>query len=213
MSGLRRQAEPSAEPVTTDEAKTHSRIDLDDDYQDAYINTLITASRQAVEQYTNRQLITATWKMTMDGFPGNFSTGADIWQPYYDIAEGGVICLPYPPIQSVTSVTYTDTAGDAQTWASANYQVDAESEPGRIAPVANASWPSTQAGTMNTAAITYVAGYGNAAEDVPQELRHALLLILAHLFENREQVVIGQTAIEIPMAARDLMYHYTIPQI
>ena len=38
----------------------------------------------------------------------------------------------------------------------------------------------------------------------------AILLILGHLFENRETVVIGVTAVEIPLGARALIQSYRI---
>lgn len=60
---------PAGEPITLLEAKQHLRVDVDDD--DALIGSLITAARQAAETRTGRQLMTARWKLVLDGFPGS----------------------------------------------------------------------------------------------------------------------------------------------
>jgi len=63
---------PAGEPITLLEAKQHLRVDVDDD--DALIGSLITAARQAAETRTGRQLMTARWKLVLDGFPGSLVT-------------------------------------------------------------------------------------------------------------------------------------------
>lgn len=169
--------EPIAEPVTLAEAKRQvRRVDVDDD--DTYLGTmLIPAVRERGEQATRRQFITATWDLRIDHrFPCE-------------------IVIPRPPLQSVTSITYVDTAGVTQTLAADQYQVDAPSGPqaqrGRIRPVYGVIWPITRC-QMNAVTVRFVAGYGDDDSATPPRLKLAMLLDLGTLYENREDAVVGQ---------------------
>jgi len=56
--------------------------------------------------------------------------------------------------------------------------------------------------------LSVVAGYGDAATDVPELMRAGILLLCGHFYENREAVVIQNgvvTALEIPLGIRDLI--------
>jgi uncharacterized phiE125 gp8 family phage protein len=184
--------EPGAEPIATADAKAHIRVDISDD--DTYIGTLIKAARVAAEMITNRTLITTSLRLTYDRFPCR-------------------IKLLYGPIQSVTHIKYYDTAGVQQTLSASNYQVDTESDPGRIVVAQTAAaWPSLQSGKINAVEVEYVAGYGTAGANVPQDIIHAMMLMIGHWYENREQVIIGTTTSELPFAAKLLLSMKSIPE-
>jgi uncharacterized phiE125 gp8 family phage protein len=168
---------PIAEPVTLQAAKTQvRRRDTTDD--DVLLeDVLIPAARERAEQATRRQFITATYDLKLDGgFPGE-------------------IVLPLPPLQSVLSVTYVDEDGATQTLATDQYTVDAPSGPralrGRIVPAYNVSWPGTRS-QINAVTVRFVAGYGSTHASVPPRLKMAMLTDIATLYENREDVVMGQ---------------------
>ena len=112
-SGLVINSAPSVEPLTTAEAKAHLRVD--GTAEDAYIDECVTDARGTIEELTGRALITQTWDLWLDGWPAF-----------------GVITLPRPPLQSVTSVVYYDTDDTEATLSSANYLVDADSHLGRV---------------------------------------------------------------------------------
>lgn len=181
---------PASEPITTAEAKSHLRVDISDD--DTLIDSLVTAARVHVENITRRQLITATWVESFDCFPDNR------YCPIY---------LSKPPLASVSSIEYVDTDGNTTTWSSSNYRVDTASQPGRITPAYNEDWPTDVRDVTNAVSITYVAGYGSAT-DVPGPIRSAILLLVAHWYENREAVVIGATVKELPIAVDHLLSDY-----
>lgn len=82
--------------------------------------------------------------------------------------------LRRPPVQSVTSVEYVDTAGSTQTLASSRYQLDASSAPGRLRPAYGDSWPTIRL-IPNAVTITFVAGYLTAAA-VPAIAKRLILL-------------------------------------
>ena len=169
-------ADIDTEPVTLHEAKDHLRVDLGND--DTLITEMITAARQWGEQITRRALMTQTWDWKCDWFP----------------PDRVPIVLSLPPLQSVTSVTYIDTDGASQTWAASNYTVDAPSgdtpAKGRIIPNFEVNYPETQR-IQNAVTIRFIAGYGDAAADVPRALRNAMLTHLTQLYDLRSPVVVG----------------------
>jgi uncharacterized phiE125 gp8 family phage protein len=130
---------PAEEPVSLAEAKQHLRVDGGDD--DLLIGSLITAARQAAETKTDRQLITARWKLVLDAFPGpslmQSATGASFSLP------GHAILLAKCPVQSVVSIEYMDMNGATQVMPASDYVLDAACEPARLTPVFGKSWPPT----------------------------------------------------------------------
>jgi len=164
---LTRSTGPTSEPVTVAEAKAQAVIEGTTD--DDLIARFVSVAREQLEDETGRALMTQTWVLTLDSFP-----------------DEDVIYLPRPPLASVTSIAYVDTAGSSQTWSSDEYDVDATSDvrKGRVTPAYGYSWPSTrdQAGAVT---ITYVAGYG-AAGDVPEQLKQAIVLLVSAMYEHRE---------------------------
>jgi uncharacterized phiE125 gp8 family phage protein len=55
-----------------------------------------------------------------------------------------------------------------------------------------------------------VAGFGDAAEDVPSAIRHAIKLLVGGWYENREESVIGVSVASLPvsLAAESLIAPY-----
>jgi len=181
---------PTEEPVTTAEARSHLRLD-DTDF-DTQIANLVKAARGKVEAVTARQLVTATYDLTLDALPVGTATTR----------------LPFGQLQSVTSVTYLDTAGASTTWSSSDYIVSTAEEPGGITPAYGIVWPSARV-VKDAATVRFVCGYGGAS-DVPDGLKHAILLLVAHWFENAEAVTVGLMATETPLAFDALCAPYLL---
>ena len=183
---------PALEPITREEAKAHLRVSLTD--EDDLIDTLIQAAREAVEAETKRSLITTAWSLRRDAFP-----------------SGNWMLMPRPPLLAISAITYTDSAGSAQTLASTVYTVDTPAgpfaEPGRLALKYGQVYPSTYA-QINSVAIAFTAGYGATAASVPAPLRQATLLALGHYYAHREAVVVGTIASALPMAFAALCAPY-----
>ena len=180
---------PATEPIDRTTAKAHIRVDITDD--DTLIDALIIAARDLVERAIERQLITATWVYKMDSFPGS----------------AGTIRLPYPPLIAVSTITYVDEAGVTQTLDSSTYTVDNYSEPGRIVPAFDVSWPPTRR-QINAVTVTFTAGYG-AATAVPQPIKQAMLMLIGNWYESREAIAVGRINVdEIPFAVRALLRIY-----
>lgn len=180
---LRIHTAPTFEPLEVDEVKAHLREDGSD--QDAVIKRLITAARLHTEVAARRTFITTTWKLTLDAFPKT-------------------ILLHRPPISSVSSISYEDADGDTQTLGTSVYQTDFESEPGRIVEAYGQVWPTTR-DELNAVTVTYIAGYGATGASVPENYLAAILLLAAHLYENRE-ATIDVALRTVPMAYDSLVW-------
>lgn len=163
---IRIVTEPAAEPVSSAEAKEQLR-ELSTDH-DTEIASLIKQARQQFERDTSRALITQTWKMFVDTWP----------------AEGRAFNLPLAPLASVTTIQYRDAAGALQTWATTEYVVDADSEPGRIVLATSKSFPALETDRPNAVIVTFVCGYGAAASNVPEMMRRAVLLLVEHYYDR-----------------------------
>lgn len=189
---------PVAEPVTLAEAKAHCRVEHSSD--DTLISSLIVAAREYVETETRRALCTQTWDLTIHR----------AWPSYWDAEchEWRIgIELPRPPLVSVTSITYVDTAGDSQTLAADQYQVvktGGQTLAGLIVPAYSVTWPSIR-DVHDAISVRFVAGYGNAAA-VPQRIKQAMLLLIGHLYENREAVITGTITAELAKSIDDLLF-------
>lgn len=172
---LRLTVEPATEPVSTAEAKAHMRVVHSSD--DTLIAALIVAARKQAENILGRSLLPQTWQKTFDEFPDSIE-------------------LPYPPIQSVTTVDYVEPDGSPVTLTAASYAVDIASEPGWIVPAYGYDWPDTRE-QINAVTVTYVAGYANVGA-VPQAIKQWILLMVGHYYENREATVPGVNMTPLP---------------
>ena len=170
-------AGPAEEPVTLAEAKAWLKVDGAD--EDALIATLITAARLHLESVTGRALLTQSWRLVLDAWPA-----------------GGEVRLPVAPLSALTAIRAFDEDGDEHAIGLAQFLVEAGGTPARLV------LPGTVAGMPVLRQrfgieIDYVAGFGDAA-DVPQELKQALLVLVAHWFEHRDAVVIAGSGAVIP---------------
>lgn len=201
---------PSGEPLTLEEAKVHLRLDPGHAHpEDALVTELITAARERCEVETSRAFVTQTCDLFLDTFPfgGGFllrrvrevgDVGAG-WLP-----SSQAIRVPRPPLVSVASVAYLDDAGDLVTIDPSNYRVLASrTAPGRIEPAIGYSWPATQP-TSDAVQVRFVCGYG-AASAVPIAVKHAIRLLVAHYYENREATAVGARLEELPEGVRALL--------
>lgn len=179
---------PASEPVSLAEARKHLRVDSGD--EDGLIASEITAAREYCETFQGRAYVTQTWECYLDGWPAE-----------------DFIRIPLPPLQSVASVTYKDADGNVSTLvAGTDYIVDTKAHPGRVVLAYGKSWPSATLYPVNPITIRFTAGYGDAADDVPQKMRQAMLLLIGHMHENREPVLIGSISKELEFTLSALLW-------
>lgn len=204
--GVRTAVEVAVEPITLAEAREHLRVDtyevgspaeiVSDD--DAWIEAMLPAAREYCEHYLGRALAPRTMEYVGDAFPI-----VAIGTP-----PGPVFQLPFGPVQSVESITYTDTDDAPQTVASIDYEIDAISVPSQVVLTYGSSWPTARSST-GSVRVRYITGYSTPGESpqvypLPKMARAAILLFLAHLYENREAVTVG-SLVELPLGVQSLL--------
>ena len=166
---------PTLEPVTVEELDLHARVEDDTGIETEYLDALIKASRELVENVTRRALLTQTWDYYLDAFPS-----ADHFK------------LPFGNPQSVTSVKYTDSDGDETTMTVTDeYIVETNGEGcGRIVLPYGETWPSFTEYTSNPIVVRFVCGWTTRAL-VPYAIKAAIKMLCSDLYHFRGERMTG----------------------
>ncbi|TXH84829.1 MAG: hypothetical protein E6Q77_01730 [Rhizobium sp.] len=185
---------PASTPVTLAEAKVHCRANDHTDDDDT-LRALISAAVSYLDGWTGilgRCLVEQTWRQDF----GCFFTR---------------LPLPLFPVISITDVKYFDSAGAEQTIDPAAYSLQVNDLGAYVRFVDGFSAPALRSDEP-AVGITYKAGYANSGEPatstVPDAIKHAILLLVSHWYQNRDAVVIGQQPTELPMAVSALLAPY-----
>lgn len=186
--GLVQTTPPTTEPVSVQLLKSHLRIYTDT--EDALLAMYITSARTLVEEYTQRQLMPATWTLYLDSWfrqgreyaynplgsmylPVSYWPDGEGWRSYRQIL------LPRSPVTAVSSIQYQSTGDTLTTLSTSDYIADLTREPARI--VLN-DWPSLSIDLYPKITIIFTAGYAT----VPSQLCHMILLLAASYYRSRE---------------------------
>jgi uncharacterized phiE125 gp8 family phage protein len=171
--GLSLITAPASEPITLDRAKLHLRVDHD--AEDDLIAGLIIAAREMSESHTGRRWITQEMRLTLADWPCEEVGGVY-----------GAVAIPVDPVASVDAVKYhaTTSVGTLTTLATGEYQTWLDHAPPLVAPAPATVWPTVQADRLGAVQIEFTAGYGDA-DDVPEQVKAAMLLCVAYWYENR----------------------------
>jgi len=106
-------------------------------------------------------------------------------------------------------ITYYDTDDTGADMDAGDYYVDVINNPGRIGLNWGESFPSTTLRPFNGVNIRFICGYGDTAATVPEEIKQAILLIIGHLYEHREETT-DKALQNVPLAVDALLYPYRI---
>lgn len=178
------RAAPSVEPLLVDTTlKTALRIDFDDD--DPELASLVTEARLwAEENELGLALITQTVTEKFRKFEGDLE-------------------LRWPPVQSITSVTYLDADGASQTLATSVYELGHHLGIGHCRLKYNQTWPTTR-DQRDAVTIVYVAGYGAAGTNVPKTIRQGLTAYVLWAYQGRldDQLLTAAKRLLGPYSAR-----------
>lgn len=166
---------PSAEPWSVTEAKAFLRVEHDDD--DAVIAALIAAARGHVEALSRRALLVQRWRCVLDAWPAN-----------------GRLDPRIGPLRSVVAARVYDQGNTAHDIDTGSFVVDA---PANV--IASPCFALPLPGRSDAGIeLDIELGYGTAATDVPEPLRHAIRLLVAHWYENRGLAAIGGNVAMLP---------------
>lgn len=158
---------PEFQPVSLDEAKAQLRVLHADD--DVLISRLIGTAVSwlaAPNGWLNRSMCRQTLELTVPCWPS---------------ASG--VMLPGGPVASIVSVKYRDAANVEQTVTGSDYFLDND----RLLMLPGFTRPILMQ-RPEPVAIRYLAGAATAAE-VPEGLRHAVLVMVTRLYEHRGDMV------------------------
>lgn len=184
FSSLLRTSAPETEPVTLAEVRTQLKIE--DDTEDTHLTLLMKAAREWAEDFLGRSIITQTWTAKFHGW-----------------STDRVLALPRPPIATVTSVKYYNSAGTEVTLTvTTDYLLDVQA--GEITLTEAFGFPALSPDRADPITIVYTAGYGAAAA-VPSRIKQAILLAIANWYENRVPVVSGTIVSSVPMSCEYLL--------
>lgn len=176
---------PALEPVGLAEAKAHLRVD--GTAEDALIQSLIVTSRLHIEAALGLALITQGWSIFLDRWP-----------------KSGRLQFPLRPVAAVSQVRIWNADGVAQTLSPTVFLLDGQGVPPRLVAI-DGSLQHEPGRPVNGIEVAFVAGFGPAPADVPATIRHAILLLVAHWFENREPIEIGAGINAIPAMVTELL--------
>ena len=177
----------STYPVSLTEAKSHLKVDTTAD--DTYITSIIKAASQLSEEYTNRFFIDTVIDQTCSDF-------------------AQLQTLFKSKVSAVAHVKYYDNDNSLQTLSATIYDTQLQYEPSQIQLAENQSFPSIT--KRNDAVVArYTVGYGSAS-DVPEIIKQAILLTIGNFYQNRNSVVIGRIATELPMNVKWLLDTYKV---
>jgi uncharacterized phiE125 gp8 family phage protein len=166
--GLLLKAAPTIEPVGLEDFKEYARIDPSITAFDTTLLNGLVEARKAAEVFQRRAYITQTWEYWLD------------YWPCFPVD------IPLPPLQSIGSIEYYGIDDAKYTFDDDYYFVDTANQPGRIGLNYNVSLPSMTLRPTNGVCITFDAGYGDDAIDVPETVTNAINLYALWRYENPE---------------------------
>lgn len=173
------------------EAKTHLRITSSDD--DTYIQALCFAASRMAEAYCDRKFMAQNYEMRWDVMP--------FTDTLYVLGVGSITGgngTGSPVLK------YYDMDNSLQTFSDANYTTQFDTIAPRITLKTNSNWPDTY-DRPGAVQLLFAAG----TEPVPEPVKQGVLMIVGHLYENRQDVT-DRIGYEMPKASSYLFDPYVI---
>lgn len=185
---LIRTAEAAVEPISVEGMKGHLRVSHNT--EDALIADLIKAAREEVERSTSLALINQSWRLALDQWPRN-----------------GLVSLRKNPVISILAVTVFDDQGDGVVIEPENYRLDQSHALARL-------WLTGALGAaLNGIEIDFLAGFGPSSAEVPEGLKRAMMILVAHWFEFRGAYGARDQPVSVPDEYLRLIANYRAPRL
>jgi uncharacterized phiE125 gp8 family phage protein len=175
FDALQRLVAPAIAPVTLSEIKEQLRVDYPDD------DTLIARLINVAVAYTDAQ-----------GVLGHAMISQK-WGQWVKSTPPQSVMISLGPVIQIDAVKYYDEAGVLQTDTLSNYEITGTRFTTQIGPKDGFNWPVTQE-RSDAIRIEFTSGYGTTAADVPDTLRHAMLMLIGHWYENRETTLADEVS-------------------
>lgn len=175
----------AVQAVTLDDAKAHLRVTTSE--EDEVIDGLIKSASQLVESETALSLTTQTFRLWVDDLPDNL-----------------VVCLPRNPARNIAQIVWYDSEGTPVVLPGSAYFFNSTSRPARL-KFDRAACPS---GPCNGIEIDFDAGFGNTGVDVPDLIKRAMKVLIAHWYEFRGVYAPSDQPVSVPDLYTHLIRHY-----
>lgn len=214
---------PTEEQVTLEEARDHLRVipygSPAEHPEDALITGLIPVAREWCEFWSMCALVPQTLELGIMTFPNPYysqwgvTRPVGIFLPYPYVIDNGIMLPMAAPLREIVSVKYDDPGGNEITLDPSLYYVNDYERPAVLFPTPGITWPQAQLMKRNAVRIRYSCGYdvGTPSPQVtaacPAMFKAAMLLVLSHLYNNRENTT-EVPLTEIPLGAQSLMERY-----
>jgi uncharacterized phiE125 gp8 family phage protein len=162
-----------------------------------YVTALIKVARRMAERTTRRALMRQTWRLVLDRFPVGLCP----------------MVIPRPPLVGIERIEYLDVDGVTQEWGGspAPYDVSAPigpaATPARVRPVYGTCWPVARC-QMDAVTVTFTAGYPE--NQIPEDILHGMLLVIAELYKQRSLSVHAPNQNKALIQAENLWAAYRI---
>ena len=183
---------PAVEPIELGQAKARLRVTSTS--EDLLIASLITAARVHLELALSSAFITQSWSWFLDDWPKRVR-----------------LELPMGPVRAITAVRVL-TAGDVVATLPPNsVLLTGGAVPPYLSLKDRRPWTKgapQPAYAANGIEIEFVAGFGDAPADVPAPIRQALLLLVAHWYEQRGPIEVGHSGADLPAMVAALVGPY-----
>lgn len=168
---------PADTPVTLTEVKAHCRVDgtASDTVLTIYLNAAI-GHLDGLNGVLGRALVTQTWRQDFSEFDDPMR-------------------LPFGPLDSIDSITYYDADNAQQTLSSDVYTSGTDEQGPFVTLASGEEWPATYE-RDDAVSVNFIVG--TDADDVPAEIKLAILMMVSHWNEKREGVS-ADSMFEIPM--------------
>jgi uncharacterized phiE125 gp8 family phage protein len=172
--------------ITVADLKSHLRVTHTQ--EDTLIGALRSAAISWVEEHCNIKL----GSYTARGYLTD-------WRPAY---------FPIGPVTAISEVKYQTTADkdyttDLTTLATTLWFTDEVTQPARIA---FRDYPTTYDYALTPVVVTFTAGYTT----MPAPVVHAIRLLVAHMYENRQEEVTGTITTRLKFGLEALLNPFRI---
>jgi len=172
--------------ITVADLKAHMRVTHTQ--EDTLIGALRSAAIAWVEEHCNIKLGSYTARGYLPGFYNSY--------------------IPIGPVTAISEVKYQTTADtdydtDLTTLAGTYWFTDLISQPARIA---FREYPTTYDYALTPVVVSFTAGYTT----MPAPVLQAIRLLVAHMYENRQEEVTGSITTRLKFGLEALLNPYRI---
>lgn len=178
---------PAISPVTITQAKEYLRID--NNLEDTRIDLMIQSATNRLQSHLSLKFINQVWNIFLDFFPMNSRT--EWWDGTRDYSikelsgQAKNISLPLGIAKEFISFSTFDDSNVAIPENVSNYIFDSVGYRTRIGLKLGGVWPQTVLRPNNGVKFQIKFGFGETSDDVPAEIKMAILELCAHMYENR----------------------------